>query len=208
GELLEPGVTVATIRGFARSVLTAERVALNFLSFLSGIATATRLFVETAGKHGTARILDTRKTLPGYRELSKYAVRMGGGTNHRRGLYDMVLIKDNHIDQAGSITVAVERVRAKWGYRFRVEVECRSLEEVREAIGTGVDVIMLDNMDKAMIQEAVALKKSKIKFEVSGNMDLDSVEALSSTGIDFISIGRITHSVRSFDFSMKTRRTG
>ena len=134
GEVLQPGDTVAVVNGPVASILSGERVAINFLSFLSGIASGTKRFVDAAAAGGRAVVLDTRKTLPGYRMLSKYAVRTGGGRNHRTGLYDMVLIKDNHIDFSGSITRAVERVRSKWGREYRIEVECRTLEEVREAL--------------------------------------------------------------------------
>jgi nicotinate-nucleotide pyrophosphorylase (carboxylating) len=206
GDSLRPENTVATLRGKSRSLLSAERVALNFLCYLSGIATTTRAYVKAAGEHGRAQILDTRKTLPGFRSLSKYAVRMGGGHNHRMGLYDMVLIKDNHIDMAGSVAAAVGRVRKKWGGRYRVEVECRDLEEVRHALDAGVEIVMLDNMSNSEIEEAVRLISGRCKIEVSGNVDLERVRELSSLGVDYISIGRLTHSTRSFDFSLKTVR--
>ena len=140
GDYLKPGDTVASLNGRVASILTGERVAINFLSFLSGIATSARRFVDAATAGGRAVILDTRKTLPGYRNLSKYAVRAGGARNHRNGLYDMVLIKDNHIDFAGSITRAVERVRSKWADEFKIEVECRTLDDVREALACGVEM--------------------------------------------------------------------
>ncbi len=205
GQSLKPGDRVACIQGFSRAILTAERTALNFLSFLSGIATETRKFVDTAAKYGRAEILDTRKTLPGFRALSKQAVRLGGAKNHRHGLYDMILIKDNHIDLAGSITLAIERVRKVWGKRFPIEVECRTLDEVEEALAAGVDIIMLDNMELVLIERAVSLAQGKAKLEVSGGIDLQKVQLLSSAGIDYISVGRITHSVSAFDFSLRMK---
>jgi nicotinate-nucleotide pyrophosphorylase (carboxylating) len=207
GADLSPGDHVATITGRATSVLSGERVALNFLSFLSGIATATRLYVDEARAGGAARILDTRKTLPGYRALSKYAVKVGGGTNHRMGLHDMVLLKDNHVDRAGSITRAVEAVRARWGDRYRIEVECRTLAHVTEARDLGVDVIMLDNMSIEQTREAVFLCGGRPQIEASGNMDLSRVREVSSAGVDFISVGRLTHSVEGLDYSLTTEPT-
>lgn len=205
GAELVYGDEVAHVRGPDASVLRAERTALNFIRFLSGIATATREYVRAAGETGGALILDTRKTLPGYRSLAKYAVRVGGGTNHRTGLYDMILIKNNHIDRAGSVEVAVRRCRERWGSRFRIEVECRHLEEVRQAVDQAVDVVMLDNMGIEKIREAVAFVGGRLKLEVSGGMDLDKVRAASAAGVDYISVGAITHSVRSFDFSLTVR---
>lgn len=201
GDQLEPGDTIATISGRTRSLLAGERTALNFLSLLSGIATGTSLYVAAAA--GRATVLDTRKTIPGYRELSKYAVRVGGGTNHRMGLYDMVMLKDNHIDLCGSITAAVSRVREQLGDRYRIEVECRTPPDVEEAIAAGVDVAMLDNMDPDTISTVVAATAGAVTLEASGNVNLDTIGALSATGVDFISVGRITHSVQAFDFSLK-----
>jgi nicotinate-nucleotide pyrophosphorylase (carboxylating) len=202
GAALRPGDVAAEITGKAVSLLSSERVALNFVSFLSGIATQASEFVQAAG--GRATILDTRKTLPGFRSLSKYAVRVGGARNHRSGLYDMVLIKDNHVDMAGSITRAVERVRARWGSRFRVEVECRGTAEVAEAIGAGADIVMLDNMGRGEMAEALRLRKPGVEFEISGNMTIDKVRDLAGLGADMISVGSLTHSVRRFDFSLLT----
>ena len=221
GSPLRERDVVARLEGRVASLLSGERVALNFLSYLSGIATATRSYVEAAGGDGAGgerpslsrgvkgevpigvpHILDTRKTLPGYRTLAKYAVNVGGGRNHRIGLYDMVLIKDNHIDFAGSIRTAVERVRSKWGQRFVIEVECRDLDEVDEALECGCDIIMLDNMDPQELERAVARISGRAKVEVSGNMDLEKVGALRGSGVDFISVGRLTHSVEAFDFSL------
>jgi nicotinate-nucleotide pyrophosphorylase (carboxylating) len=208
GEVLAPGTRVAEMSGKILSLLTAERSALNFISYLSGIASKTRRLVAAAA--GKTTILDTRKTLPGYRKLAKYAVGVGGGGNHRMGLYDMVMIKDNHIDAAGSITEAVGRVRAEWGDRFRIEVECRTLEEVREALDLKVDVVMLDNMSPETAAEAVALQRergkdgteAKVLFEISGNMDEEKIRTYSPLGVDYISVGGLTHSVEAFDFSM------
>lgn len=203
GDILKPGDKIAAITGRVVSLLSAERVALNFLSLLSGIATRTSAFARAASESGKAVILDTRKTIPGFRKLSKYAVKTGGGTNHRMGLYDMVMIKDNHIDAAGSITGAVTLVREKWGDRFRIEVECRTLEDVEEAAALGVEVVMLDNMTKETMEQAVKLAAGRVKLEASGNMDLEKVKQLSSIGIDYISIGMLTKSVEAFDFSMR-----
>ena len=202
GDALKPGDLVARVSGPVASVLEAERTAINFLSFMSGIASITAEHIEAANDKGHVVILDTRKTLPGYRTLSKYAVTMGGGQNHRMGLYDMVMIKDNHADAAGGITPAVNRVRDKWGELYRIEVECRNLEEVKEALGCKVDVIMLDNMSPAETSEAVALRRGDVEFEASGNMDLDKIRRYNNTGVDYISIGRLTHSVSAFDFSL------
>ena len=202
GDYLKPGDEIARLKGPTVTILEGERTGINFLSFLSGIATDTHRHVRAASEKGNCVILDTRKTLPGYRNLSKYAVTAGGGRNHRMGLYDMVMIKDNHIDAAGSIANAVSRVREKWGGRFKIEVECRNLEEVREALAQKADVIMLDNMDEKATADAVALREGDVKFEASGNMDLEKIRRYSPLGVDYISIGRLTHSVTAFDFSL------
>ncbi|SMC63076.1 nicotinate-nucleotide pyrophosphorylase [carboxylating] [Desulfocicer vacuolatum DSM 3385] len=201
GDALTSGDKVARISGSIQSILRAERVALNFLSHLSGIATRTREYVNALS--GKTRLLDTRKTLPGWRSLQKYAVTCGGGTNHRMGLHDMVMIKDNHVDGAGGIEAAVKKVRAKWGDQFRVEVETRTLDEVSQAISAGVDVIMLDNMDIPTMTRAVALINGRAETEASGNMDLSRMGPVSCTGVDYISVGALTHSVTVFDFSIK-----
>jgi nicotinate-nucleotide pyrophosphorylase (carboxylating) len=203
GALLEKGQRVAQVEGKAASVLSGERTSLNFISFLSGIATATRAAVEQARVGGRAVILDTRKTLPGWRALSKYAVSVGGGRNHRMGLYDMVLIKDNHVDGAGSVAEAVRRVRARWGTKFSVEVECRGAAEIDDALAAGVDWIMLDNMDAGEIALQVKRIAGRAKVEASGRMTTDRIASVSAAGVDFISIGALTHSVHSFDFSLK-----
>ena len=199
GDPISPGTVVAEVEGPARSMLAAERIALNFLQHLSGVATMTRAFVNRVQSTDVS-ILDTRKTLPGYRMLEKYAVRMGGGQNHRMGLYDMALIKDNHIDAAGSITAAVERCRTTG---LPIEVEVRNLEELREALALGVDQIMLDNMSLDEMREAVRLTDGQTPLEASGGVDLDSVADIAATGVDYISVGALTHSAPALDLSMK-----
>ncbi len=204
GAPIGPGNVVAVVQGSVRSILKAERTAINFVSLLSATATRTSEFVRESG--GQAVILDTRKTIPGFRELQKYAVRCGGGSNHRMGLYDMVMIKDNHIDAAGGIRNAVSKVRKKWGSSFMIEVETRNLEEVREAIECGVDRIMFDNMNNAMMKEAVKLAGGRCETEASGNMTPGKVPAAASTGVAFISAGSITSSIKAFDFSLKKKK--
>jgi nicotinate-nucleotide pyrophosphorylase (carboxylating) len=180
--------------------LTAERTALNFLGRMSGIATLTRQFVEAVA--GTkAVILDTRKTAPGLRMVDKLAVLRGGGQNHRIGLYDMILIKDNHIDFAGSITEAVTRARAA-DSGLEIEVEARSLDHVREALALGVERILLDNMSLEMMREAVQITAGRAKLEASGNVSLETVRAIAETGVDYISSGALTHSAKVFDVSL------
>ena len=192
---------LADLEGPARTLLTAERVALNFLGRMSGIATLTRKFVDAVA--GTnAVILDTRKTAPGLRFTDKLAVRLGGGENHRTGLFDMVLIKDNHIDFAGSITQAVERVRAS-GTKLEIEVETRTLDDVREALALGVERILLDNMSPDTMREAVAISGGRAKLEASGNVTLDNVLEVAKTGVDYISVGALTHSPIVFDVSLE-----
>lgn len=187
------------LTGSARSLLTAERVALNFLGRMSGISTLTNRFVE-AVKGTKAQILDTRKTAPGLRDFDKLAVRLGGGTNHRIGLYDMILIKDNHIDFAGSLENAVKLARAaKTG--LQIEVETRTLQDVGVALSLGVERILLDNMSCEMMREAVEMTHGKALLEASGNITLDNVRQAAQTGVDFISIGALTHSVNVFDVS-------
>jgi len=203
GSYIEPGMKLAEVEGLTAPILEAERTAINFLSFLSGIATQTNLFHLRAKETGNAVILDTRKTLPGYRVLSKYAVHIGGGKNHRMGLYDLVMIKDNHIDACGSITSAVDEVKKSWGDEFRIEVECRNLDEVKEAISAGADIIMLDNMIPQEVVDAVKIKPENVEYEASGNMNLERIAEYSPLGIDFISVGKLTHSVKAFDFSLK-----
>jgi nicotinate-nucleotide pyrophosphorylase (carboxylating) len=202
GDSLSEGDTPATVEGPAASILTAERTALNFLQRMSGIATLSRRYVEAAA--GTlAVILDTRKTAPGLRLLDKWAVRLGGGQNHRLGLYDMVLIKDNHIAAAGGITQAVERVRQRNQQRLAVEVEVKSLAELEEALALSVDRIMLDNMDLNEMRRAVEVTAGRVPLEASGNVTLENVAAIAATGMDYISVGALTHSVKALDISLE-----
>ncbi|GAB4496924.1 MAG: carboxylating nicotinate-nucleotide diphosphorylase [Anaerolineales bacterium] len=200
GAAVQPNQVVATLAGPARALLTAERTALNFLGRMSGIATLTHAFVEAVS--GTrAVILDTRKTAPGLRAVDKLAVLRGGGQNHRIGLYDMILIKDNHIDFAGSITQAVQRART---HRpdLPIEVEARTLDHVREALALGVERILLDNMPLDTMRAAVALTNGRAQLEASGNVTLQTVRAIAQTGVDFISSGALTHSPKVFDLSL------
>jgi len=201
GMKIARGTVLVDVDGLARALLTGERTALNFLGRMSGIATLTRKFVDAVA--GTnAVILDTRKTAPGLRLTDKLAVRLGGGQNHRTGLFDMVLIKDNHIDFAGSITAAVNRVRAS-GTRLEIEVETRTLDNVREALDLGVERILLDNMSIELMREAVAICDGKAKLEASGNVTLDNVLEVAGTGVDYISVGALTHSPKVFDVSLE-----
>lgn len=200
GERVERGATIATVHGPGQVLLTAERTALNLLQRMSGIATLTARYVEAV--RGTkAQILDTRKTAPGLRTLDKWAVALGGGTNHRHGLYDMVLIKENHVAAAGGIQAAVERVRSQDQRNRPIEVEVRSLAELQEALPLRVDQIMLDNMDLAQMREAVLLTNGATPLEASGNVSLTTVAAIAATGVDYISVGKLTHSVEAFDIS-------
>ena len=206
GASLSGGETILEIRGAARSILTAERVALNFLQRLSGIATLTRQFVDGAGK-AKAQILDTRKTTPGLRSLEKAAVVAGGGANHRFGLYDMVLIKDNHLVAApgfSGLTAAIGRVRSAHP-DIRVEVEADRLEQVRTFLEIdGIDVILLDNMNPAEMREAVALGRKKgVKFEASGGVTLKNIRQIAATGVDYVSVGALTHSAPAVDLSLE-----
>jgi nicotinate-nucleotide pyrophosphorylase (carboxylating) len=202
GTQVAPGMQIATVNGPARALLTAERVALNFLQRMSGIATATNRYVAAVA--GTrARILDTRKTVPGLRLLDKWAVVLGGGHNHRIGLYDMAMIKDNHIAAAGGITAAVQRVRAQWGHALPVEVEVGNLEQLGEALTLDVDQIMLDNMGLDAMRAAVEMSAGRVPLEASGNVSLETVAAIAATGVDYISVGKLTHSVEAMDISFK-----
>ena len=206
GDVVDAGQTVAEIRGSARAILTGERTALNFLGRMSGIATQTRKFVEEI--RGTnAKILDTRKTAPNLRASDKLAVRLGGGENHRFGLYDMILIKDNHIDFAGSITAAVSRARAS-NSSLTIEVEARNLADVAEAIDAGVGWIMLDNMTLDEMRQAVVLNRGRAKLEASGNVSLDNVRQIAETGVNYISVGALTHSVQALDVSLTVSKRG
>jgi nicotinate-nucleotide pyrophosphorylase (carboxylating) len=202
GDAVEPPAVVARVTGSERAILTGERVALNFVGRLSGIATLTRRFVDAV--EGTdAIVLDTRKTTPGLRALEKHAVKCGGGRNHRFGLDDAVLVKDNHLRASGSIGTAVELLRAATD--LPVEVECETLEQVAEALQAGVDAILLDNMTAAQLRDAVALASGRARLEASGGVDLDTIRELAETGVDEISIGALTHSARSLDVSLELR---
>jgi nicotinate-nucleotide pyrophosphorylase (carboxylating) len=203
GDKIKNKDIIARISGRVVSILKAERTALNILSHLSGIATKTALFVEAA--QGKVKILDTRKTLPGLRELQKYAVRCGGGFNHRMGLYDMVMLKNNHIDSYGGIAKSVKKVRDKWGNKYKIEIETRNIDEVKEALNCHIDRIMLDNMDVSTMKEAVEIVRRKVELEASGNMTLKRISEVASTGVDFISVGELTHTVIAFDFSLKKK---
>lgn len=201
GTTVKRGTVLADLDGPARALLTGERIALNFLGRMSGIATLTRKFVDAVSST-KAVILDTRKTAPGLRLTDKLAVRLGGGQNHRTGLFDMVLIKDNHIDFAGSISAAVERVRVA-GTKLEIEVETRTLDNVREALALGVERILLDNMSSSTMREAVAICDGRAKLEASGNVTLDNVLEVAGTGVDYISVGALTHSAKVFDVSLE-----
>ena len=201
GEPVAPGDVVAALSGPLRGILTAERTALNFLTHLSGIATLTARFVDVVAPY-RAVILDTRKTTPGWRILEKYAVRCGGGRNHRMGLYDMVLIKDNHIAACGSLAEAVRRVRAA-GISLPIEVEVRTLAELEEALSLGVDRILLDNMDIPTLRKAIARAKGKVELEASGGVTLENAAEIAACGVDYISIGALTHSAPALDFSLE-----
>ncbi|MGI6119991.1 MAG: carboxylating nicotinate-nucleotide diphosphorylase [Desulfosporosinus sp.] len=201
GDEVKSGEVVLELNGPLRSILQGERTALNFLQHLSGIATATKRAVDrVAGL--PVKIVDTRKTLPGWRTLQKYAVRVGGGQNHRFGLYDAVMLKDNHLAAVGSLKEAVRRIKSQIGHMIKIEVECETIEQVREAIACGVDVIMLDNMDLAEMREAVSYIDRRAIVEASGGMVEERLREVAETGVDLISIGRLTHSVQALDFSL------
>jgi nicotinate-nucleotide pyrophosphorylase (carboxylating) len=204
GGKVAAGGTIATVAGKTRALLTGERTALNFLGRLSGIATLTASFVE-AVKGTSARIACTRKTIPGLRALEKYAVRAGGGGNHRFGLYDAVLVKDNHIAAAGGLAKALERLRARNGHLVRVEVEVDTLDQLKEALNYRIDAVLLDNMDVATLKKAVALVQGRIVTEASGGVTLENVREIASTGVDVISVGALTHSPRNLDSSLEWR---
>ncbi|WP_435168173.1 carboxylating nicotinate-nucleotide diphosphorylase [Paenibacillus glycanilyticus] len=204
GEYAEKGTVIATVEGSTHSLLTGERLALNLMQRMSGIATKTNAFV-TALEGLPVRLVDTRKTTPGHRMLEKYAVRVGGGANHRFGLYDAVMIKDNHIKGAGGIRQAVEASRAAIPHTMKIEVEAESLEQVEEALASGADIIMLDNMAPALMTEAVSLIKSRsphVIVEASGNVRLDTVRAIAACGVDVISVGGLTYSFNALDISL------
>lgn len=201
GGRVEAGTVVADISGQAIAVLAGERTALNFLQRMSGIATMTRAFVDRIQGTG-AIVLDTRKTAPGLRVIDKMAVRAGGGQNHRMGLFDMVLVKDNHIDACGSITEAVARVRRGPHAALPLEVECRNDVDVREAVALAPDRILLDNMGVAQVIQCVDIVSGRVPLEVSGNISLDNIHAYAETGVTWISVGALTHSVRALDLSL------
>lgn len=205
GERVEARSGLMRIEGPARALLSAERVALNFIQRLSGVATLTSRYVQAVAGTG-ARILDTRKTTPGWRGLEKYAVRCGGGQNHRVGLFDLVLIKDNHLaalrgEQPNAVAAAVSRARAKYPY-LKVEVEADNLAQVRQAVEAGADIILLDNMNPAQLREAVALVARRALTEASGGVNLSTVRGIAETGVDFISVGALTHSAGSVDVAL------
>jgi nicotinate-nucleotide pyrophosphorylase (carboxylating) len=210
GDVCRAGTVLATVTGSARALLTGERTALNFLQRLCGIATLTRRFVEAA--HGRIDVLDTRKTTPGLRALEKYAVRCGGGTNHRFGLYDAVLIKDNHIRIAGGIAEAVRRVRRESADGLHapvpIEVEAQSIAQVEEAIAAGADTIMLDNLGVEEMREAIRLIAGRFRIEISGGVTLETLKHLSSIGADVVSVGALTHSAPAVDISLEIEIDG
>ncbi len=198
------GAVVARINGRARAVLAAERVSLNFAMHLSGVATLTRRFVDAVA--GTrCRVLDTRKTTPGWRALEKHAVRCGGGTNHRMGLYDAAMLKDTHLAATGSLTAAVASVRERWGERVPLVVECGDLAQVEEALACAVAHLLLDNMSVDRLRDAVALTRGRAALEASGGVTLETARAIAATGVDYISVGALTHSARALDLSLKVR---
>lgn len=202
GSKVSPGDIIVEFTGNYRALLTGERKALNFLQRLSGIATYANKCIKAVEGH-PVEILDTRKTTPGYRYLDKYAVRMGGASNHRFGLYDMVMIKDNHIQVAGNIKKAVEAIRSKIPKSIKIEVETNTLEQVQEALDADVDIIMLDNMSSKMMKEGVKLIQKRAKIEASGNMTLKRIRKVAATGVDYISIGALTHSIQALDISQR-----
>lgn len=202
GEFVKKGDIIATFTGNTRTILKGERTALNILQHLSGISTETAKCVELV--QGTnASIADTRKTLPGLRAMQKYAVSVGGGKNHRFNLSDGAMLKDNHIDAYGGITGAVSALREKIGHMIKIEVEVRNICELEEAINAGADVIMLDNMNYEQMTEAVNFTQGRVVLEASGNVTLQNIGEIAKTGVDIISLGALTHSVKCFDISMK-----
>jgi nicotinate-nucleotide pyrophosphorylase (carboxylating) len=202
GDEISPGDRVVLLKGPTIGLLTGERTVLNFLQRMSGVATRTARTVSLL--RGTAiSLLDTRKTVPGFRILDKYAVKTGGGINHRMGLYDMVMIKDNHIKAAGGVGRAIRMVRDRYGTRYRIEAEASTLEEARQAAEAGADVIMLDNMERSLVEAAIEVIGKKAKIEVSGNLDAGKIMGLVDLDIDYLSMGSLTHSAAAFDFSIE-----
>jgi len=205
GARVEAAAVLARVAGKTRALLTAERVALNFVGRLSGIATMTAAYV--AAVEGTrARIACTRKTTPGLRALEKYAVRAGGGVNHRFGLYDAVLVKDNHIAASGGLSNALGRLRTRIGHLVKIEVEVDTIDQLGEALAFPIDAVLLDNMDVAMLKEAVRLVAGRVKTEASGGVSLETVREIALSGVDLISVGALTHSATSLDLSLEWRR--
>ena len=202
GDRLEKGDIIAELTGPTKNLLKGERTSLNLLQHMSGIATMTAEAVEQV-KGTAATVTDTRKTLPGLRALQKYAVTCGGGKNHRFNLSDAAMLKDNHIDACGSITKAVSTLRSKIGHTVKIEVETRNLDEVAEALATGCEIIMLDNMDCETMKKAVEMTSGKALLEASGNITAETIRKVAETGVDIISIGALTHSVKAFDISLK-----
>ncbi|MGN0460007.1 MAG: carboxylating nicotinate-nucleotide diphosphorylase [Ruminococcus sp.] len=202
GEYVKKGDIIATVKGKTRTILKGERTALNLLQHMSGIATMTNRIVKIV--EGTnASIADTRKTLPGLRPIQKYAVTVGGGKNHRYNLSDAAMLKDNHVDAGGGITGAVKKLRSKLGHMAKVELEVRNLDELKEALSVDVDVIMLDNMDNETMKKAVEITNGKALLEASGGITEETIRGVAETGVDIISIGALTHSVKAFDISLK-----
>ena len=201
GGSVKAGGTIATVQGRTRALLAAERTALNYLGHLSGIATLTAAYVAKVNGTG-ARIACTRKTTPGLRAFEKYAVRCGGGVNHRFGLYDAVLVKDNHIAAAGGLEAALERLATRAGHMVKIEVEVETLDQLEEALHFAIDAVLLDNMDTATLRKAVALAKGKVVTEASGGVTLETVADIAATGVDLISVGALTHSPRNLDSSL------
>lgn len=202
GDRLEKGDIIAELTGPTKNLLKGERTSLNLLQHMSGIATMTAEAVEQV-KGTAATVTDTRKTLPGLRALQKYAVTCGGGKNHRFNLSDAAMLKDNHIDACGNITKAVSTLRSKIGHTVKIEVETRNLDEVAEALATGCEIIMLDNMDCETMKKAVEMTSGKALLEASGNITAETIRKVAETGVDIISIGALTHSVKAFDISLK-----
>jgi len=210
GDEIKEGEIACKVTGKAVSILTAERTVLNLLQRMSGIATFAKTFQDKI-KHTKAKIIDTRKTAPGLRYLDKLAVKLGGCENHRIGLYDMYLIKDNHIEAAGSVSSAIQACKEHkriTGCKFKIEVECSSLRQVEEALTECVDIIMLDNFKTVEMQKAVKLINGRCKVEASGKVNLDTVKAIAETGVDYISVGALTHSVKAMDISLKIKNIG
>ncbi len=202
GKRIKKGEEAVKIKGHTKGILVGERTVLNFIGHMSGVATKTNE-ISTLLKGTGIKLLDTRKTIPGFRLLDKYSVKVGGGKNHRIGLYDMVLIKDNHIRAAGSITEAVIRVKKAYEKKYKIEVETTNLEEVQEALEAKVDIIMLDNMDRDTMEKAVGTINGKAKIDVSGNMNKVKIKGITDLEINYISMGAITHSVKTLDISMR-----